>query len=233
MASSAALAFAAYLLTVPECPADLPPANSSWAADPRFAHPNGTFVPASGQGSAVQRTGLSLCHRAGATRLVAQYWCENSLGETPYSQCNEPLYEHTAVEAFLGPPNSLDVPHDYTELEVAPSSALFYSRIANPNLTCAGIEGTMVNCTDTGVAYSAGRTPASPQAAGASTPPSWWAVLDTPLGDGRTPVREMRANFFRIDTPPGGEKEYLCWSPTMTDPPCFHRPAAFGTLRFA
>lgn len=39
-----------------------------------------------------------------------------------------------------------------------------------------------------------------------------------------------RGNFYRIDVPQGGNKEYSCWSPTMASPACFHKPLYFGAI---
>jgi hypothetical protein len=39
-----------------------------------------------------------------------------------------------------------------------------------------------------------------------------------------------RANFYRIERPHDAEPEFSCWSPTMSDPADFHKPAYFGVL---
>jgi hypothetical protein len=39
-----------------------------------------------------------------------------------------------------------------------------------------------------------------------------------------------RGNFYRIDVPMNGNKEYSCWSPTMASPACFHKPLYFGAI---
>ncbi|MEZ4835614.1 MAG: hypothetical protein R2873_27085 [Caldilineaceae bacterium] len=52
------------------------------------------------------------------------------------------------------------------------------------------------------------------------------------------PAREKpavwRANFYRIERPREGRSvhptEFSCWSPTLTEPADFHRPARFGIL---
>ena len=38
------------------------------------------------------------------------------------------------------------------------------------------------------------------------------------------------ANFFRIDTPAGQQKEYSCFECDNTSPACFHMPTYFRTL---
>ena len=40
-----------------------------------------------------------------------------------------------------------------------------------------------------------------------------------------------RANLYRIERPRDAAPEYSCWSPTLTDPADFHKPARFGVLR--
>jgi hypothetical protein len=39
-----------------------------------------------------------------------------------------------------------------------------------------------------------------------------------------------RGNFYRIDVPKNGNKEYSAWSPTMASPACFHKPLYFGAI---
>ena len=39
-----------------------------------------------------------------------------------------------------------------------------------------------------------------------------------------------RGNFYRIERPHDAEPEFSGWSPTMTDPADFHKPAYFGIL---
>lgn len=59
----------------------------------------------------------------------------------------------------------------------------------------------------------------------------WWAELAIPwTALAFPPPRRWRANFYRIERPRGGEPELSCWSPTLTDPPDFHRPERFGFL---
>jgi hypothetical protein len=45
--------------------------------------------------------------------------------------------------------------------------------------------------------------------------------------------QEWRANFYRIERPRGQAPEFSCWSPTMSNPADYHRPAYFGHLRLA
>jgi len=53
------------------------------------------------------------------------------------------------------------------------------------------------------------------------------------IGRGRSsprPGETWRANLYRVENT--GQAEFLCWSPTMTDPPSFHVPDRFGYLCF-
>lgn len=212
-------------LRVPPCPGDLPPPYVSWANDSRVAHSAAPFVLADGSGPAVQRTKVSVCHTASPRELVVQWWSEDNNIIAPLSGCNEPLYEHSVVEMFVGPAAGDGAPlHRYLEVEVAPTGALFLSSIENPALECKGINGTLVPCEGSGVAQGAGAT--------ADGIAGWWAFARVPLalvdaqGDGDGV--HYRANFFRIDTPAGAQKEYSAWSTPLTSPACFHMPARMG-----
>ncbi|RIK17306.1 MAG: hypothetical protein DCC52_16950 [Chloroflexi bacterium] len=63
----------------------------------------------------------------------------------------------------------------------------------------------------------------------------WWGAFAIPwssvTADSRTPS-VCRANFYRIERPRDAATEYSCWSPTLTDPADFHKPARFGWLEF-
>ncbi|HYG61044.1 MAG TPA: carbohydrate-binding family 9-like protein, partial [Thermoanaerobaculia bacterium] len=62
----------------------------------------------------------------------------------------------------------------------------------------------------------------------------WWAALAIPwaaIAPVSTPLPPIwRANFYRIERPRDGVPEFSCWSPTLTDPADFHKPARFGAL---
>jgi hypothetical protein len=63
----------------------------------------------------------------------------------------------------------------------------------------------------------------------------WWATFLLPWRGiapaGLPPL--WRANFYRIERPRDGEPEFSCWSPTLTRPADFHKPARFGVLELA
>ena len=55
----------------------------------------------------------------------------------------------------------------------------------------------------------------------------WWAELSIPW---EKPSKIWRANFYRVERPRDGAPEFTCWSPTLTNPADFHKPARFGLL---
>jgi hypothetical protein len=137
-----------------------------------------------------------------------------------------PIYEEDVVEAFLSPGDDLT---RYFELEVNPRGTIFDARIDSPDgtrqtmhverdWTCEGLIATVRSVTESGGAASVDTLLRIPFAAlGLSTPRS-----------GAT----WRANFFRVDRHPRQGDEFSAWQPTLKNPPDFHVPAAFGTLRF-
>jgi hypothetical protein len=44
------------------------------------------------------------------------------------------------------------------------------------------------------------------------------------------PPYYFRANFMRISTPLGHNKEYSSWHTGVFNKPCFHMPQEFGTF---
>ena len=64
----------------------------------------------------------------------------------------------------------------------------------------------------------------------------WWAWLSIPwrgISPAHDPPRIWRANLYRIERPRDGEPEFSGWSPTLTRPADFHKPACFGLLELA
>lgn len=138
-----------------------------------------------------------------------------------------PLYEEEVVEVFLAPGEA--DPVDYFEIEVSPLGALFDARIHNPtSLRADLVADTGWDCPD--LRWEAGR--------GAERQ-DWWATLSIPWA-GIAPAglyggipRAWRANFYRIERPAEGPPEFSCWSPTLTRPADFHKPARFGVLELS
>ena len=126
---------------------------------------------------------------------------------------DDPLWKEDVFEVFLSPADSQAV---YYEFEVNPLGALFDARVESPE----GRRETMrVDVAWNCPGFSA-RVRRREEA--------WSAVLRIPLAPMAKGAKAWRANFYRIDR--GDPDEYSAWSPTMVDPPDFHRPGRFGLL---
>jgi len=183
------------------------------------------FVLADGSAAAAQATAVRVAHDGRA--LYVRFDCADRDAWGTWRHRNDPIYLEEAVEVFLAP--GMSDPRRYWELEVSPLGVLFAARIENPtgrrtdlvadtSWECAGLEW---------------------QAGPAGSSQDWWAALAipwtalaAPAGEaaGTVPPRRWRANFYRIERPRGSPPELSCWSPTLTDPPDFHRPDRFGVL---
>jgi hypothetical protein len=136
-----------------------------------------------------------------------------------------PLYEQDVVEVFVAPEEGTL----YFELEVSPRGTVFDARIDSPegtratmhvdrDWTCEGLIAAVRSVTESGGASTVDTLIRIPFAA--------FSLATPQSGD------TWRANFFRIDRHPRLGDEFSAWQPTMKNPPDFHVPAAFGTLRF-
>jgi hypothetical protein len=196
----------------------------------------GPLILADGSAAAAQATAVRVAwNEAG---LWVRFECADRDAWGTYGRRNDPIYREEAVEVFLAPGQA--DPRGYWELEVSPLGTLFAARIHNPT----GRRADLVADTSwpaRGLAW---------HAAAAGRGEDWWAALAIPWGafavtgavatgtgggwdGGATPPRLWRANFYRIERPRDGPAELSCWSPTLTEPPDFHRPARFGTLELA
>jgi hypothetical protein len=135
-----------------------------------------------------------------------------------YTNRDEPLWREDVFEVFLA---SRDPPTRYYEFEVNPLGTLFDARVESPDLRrasmrvdpawdCPGLEARVTRNANRWSALL--RIPLEPLAESAAATASCW-----------------RANFYRIDR--GSPDEYSAWSPTLADPPDFHVPRKFGSLR--
>lgn len=136
-----------------------------------------------------------------------------------------PIYHEDVVEAFLAP----ELPTRYFELEVSPRGTVFDARIDSPDgeratmrversWNCAKLFAAVRRTTEWNGAMTLDTVLRIP-----------FLSLERPVPrDGET----WRANFFRVDRHPRHGDEYSAWQPTLRQPPDFHVPAAFGTLRF-
>ncbi len=131
------------------------------------------------------------------------------------SRRDEPLWTEDVYEVFLSP---VDPPSFYFEFEINPLGTLFDARIESPDLR----RDTMRVDVSWNLAGLRGRSRVRPG--------RWSAVLTIPLAPlaPQGVPRLWQGNFFRIDR--GARDEFSAWSPTLADPPDFHRPDRFGRL---
>ena len=168
-------------------------------------------------GAAVaQATAVRIAHDG--ARLLVRFDCEDRDVWATRARRDDALWEEEVVEVFLAP--GADDPAAYVEIEVNPLGTLFDARVSNPD----GRRETMrvdrswdLPGIEVAVARERGGWSAS-----IAMP---WAGL---APGGPPPI--WRANFFRIERPRDGEAEFSCWSPTLADPPDFHKPHFFGRL---
>jgi hypothetical protein len=177
------------------------------------------FLLADGSGPATQQTRVRLCRDDRA--LHVRFDCEDRDAWGTYRRRDDPVYEEEAVEVFLAPGEA--DPARYFEFEVSPLGTLFDARIHNPtSLRADLVADPGWDCP--GLLWEAGP--------GAERQ-DWWATLSIPwveISPSCDPPRVWRANFYRIERPRGGEPEFSGWSPTLTRPADFHKPARFGVL---
>jgi len=178
------------------------------------------FLLADGSSAARQQTAVRLCYDS--TALYVRFDCTDRDIWGTFTQRDDPIYDEEVVEVFLAP--GPDTPTHYAEIEVSPNGVLFDAWVSNPT----GDRAQMA--VDTawdwpGIVWQAGQERRENR---------WWAVLVLPwagiLPGGDLP-NQWRANFYRIERPRDAAPEFSCWSPTLTEPADFHKPARFGTLR--
>jgi len=165
----------------------------------------------------LQATAVRIAHDIDA--LLLRFDCDDRDIWATHACRDAPLWEEEVVELFVAPGE--DDPSEYVEIEVNPLGAIFDARVLNPH----GRRDSM-------------RVDASWNAAGLvaavdrPSPGTWRAEIVIPWGNlcVGAPPRVWRANFFRIERPRDGGHEFSCWSPTLADPPDFHKPAFFGRL---
>lgn len=177
------------------------------------------FTLADGSGPAVQQTVTRVCYNGHA--LFVRFDCADRDIWGTYTERDDPIYDEEVVEVFIGPGEA--TPVDYYEFEVSPNGVLLDLTVHNPSGDRADMPTDFAwNCP--GIQWAAGRENAGNR---------WWAVFAIPwvsIGVGGDLPRLWRANFYRIERPRDGAAEFSCWSPTLTDPADYHKPARFGYL---
>jgi hypothetical protein len=205
--------------TVPHTPAgwDLGASPINWPWEMVLALP--PFTLADGGGPASQQTRARVCYDAQS--LYVHFDCDDRDIWGTCTQRNDPIYDEEVVEVFLGS-GEADLVH-YFEFEISPNGVLFDARIYNPTSERTELEwDESWNCP--GISWQAVRDDSANQWSAAIAIP--WAGVAPP---GNLPS-VWRANFYRIERPRDAEPEFSCWSPTMTEPADFHKPAYFGVL---
>lgn len=191
------------------------PPSRSWNGVPTLP----PLLLADGSGPAAQQTSVRLCWDE--TAFYVRFDCEDRDAWGTHQRRDDPVYEEEAVEVFLAPGS--EDPAWYFEFEVSPLGVLFDARIHNPTSRRADLVADVAwDCP--GVQWEAGRS---------TERQDWWAILVLPwagIAPGGNPPRVWRANFYRIERPRDGSPEFSCWSPTLTSPADFHKPARFGVL---
>jgi hypothetical protein len=174
---------------------------------------------ADGGGPALHQTMVRAC--CDGTALYVRFDCDDPDIWATFTQRDDPIYDEEVVEVFITP--GAGDPIDYYEFEISPAGVLFDGRVHNPTSTRANlVVDEKWDCP--GIRWASERDdPAHRWSVALAIP---WAGI-TP--DGRPP-KVCRANFYRIERPRAGAPEFSCWSPTLTDPADFHKPARFGFL---
>lgn len=177
------------------------------------------FILADGSGPALQQTVTHVCYDAQA--LYVRYDCRDRDIWGTYTRRDEPIYDEEVVELFLSPGET--APMRYYEFEVSPDGVLLDAKVYNPTSRRIELEVDISwNCP--GIRWQAGRNDAASH---------WWAIMVIPWA-AVAPPGELppvwRANFYRIERPRDAAPEFSCWSPTLTEPADFHKPAYFGVL---
>jgi alpha-galactosidase len=146
-------------------------------------------------------------------RFEARYRTITVYGDSRNDGWRYQLWEKDVAEAFLQPESG--DPFEYQELEVAPNGLWIDLHISHGKN----------NELKSGLKRRASIDPEKKV---------WTAELAVPmkgLTDKSDASHPWRVNFFRVE----GEQEprfYSAWSPTKTEKPNFHVPAAFGYLVF-
>lgn len=202
------------------------PAGWSGSADPaawpwRDLEPLTPLILADGSAPAMWQTTVRLCYDDRA--LYVHFECHDRDIWGDYTQRDDPLYDQEVVEMFFAPGTA--TPTRYAELEISPNGVVFDALIDNPTGLRADLR--VDPSWDPLLRTHVWRDDAAQR---------WGALLVLPwdeIAPGVSPPPAWRANFYRIERPRDAEPEFSCWSPTMSDPADFHRPAYFGTLALA
>lgn len=183
----------------------------------------GTLLPplllADGSAPAQQQTETRICYDD--EMLFVHFDCiDNDIWGT-YTNRDDAIYDEEVVEIFIGPGEA--TPVDYYEFEVSPNGVLLDVKVHNPSGDRAALALDFAwDCP--GLRWGARRDDANQRWQ------AYYAIPWSSIGASNTLPKIWRANFYRIERPRNGSPEFSCWSPTLTDPADFHKPAQFGIL---
>lgn len=181
------------------------------------------FILADGSAPAKQQTTTRIAYDR--DNFYVRFDCEDSEIWGEATARDSAIYNEEVVELFIGPGEAHTT--YYYEFEVSPIGTMLDLTVDSPNLERRGLKADLAwNCP--GLLWSAERN---------DTANHWRAYMIVPWTSigatiGKLPT-SWRANFYRIERPRGQEAEFSCWSPTMSEPADYHRPAYFGHLRLA
>ena len=176
------------------------------------------FVLADGSAPAIWQTTVRLCY--GDQALYISFECADPDIWGSYTDRDDPIYDEEVVEMFFAPGPA--APTRYAEVEISPNGVLFDALVDNPTGLRADLR--VDPSWDPLLRGHVWRDDAVQR---------WGALLILPwdeIAPGVAPPNVWRANFYRVERPRGRTPEFSCWSPTLTAPADFHRPAYFGTL---
>ncbi len=187
------------------------------------------FILADGSGPAGQSTEARIL--ADDRHLFFRFECADPCVWGTMTRDNDPIFDEEVVEVFLDPDPSDDL---YWEFELSPNNVRFAALIRNPGPPENEKILRRLDCS-----RMITRAEIYPET---WRPEGWRAYLALPFALMETaPARGgvWRMNLYRIDRPHPTlpcevvTDEFSCWSPTLTSPAAFHRPARFGFLRFS
>lgn len=156
--------------------------------------------------------------RAGwtAEELRVLFHCDDLHILATMTQRDGALWEEEVVEVFVDPVGDFAA---YFEIEVNPLNAVL-DLVLRRNRS-GYVKDTAWDCEGLRTAVQ-------------TTPMGWTAELAIPfrslIADPPQAGAQWRANFLRIDRPPGVPRELSAWSPTGR--PLFHVPERFGVIEF-
>ncbi|MBX3012188.1 MAG: carbohydrate-binding family 9-like protein [Caldilineaceae bacterium] len=193
----------------------------AWAWEQAVTLP--PMVLADGSGPAQQQTTIRVCYNE--QDLFIRFDCADTDIWGTYSERDAAIYDEEVVEVFLAP--GTETPVDYYEFEVSPNGVLLEVLAHNPTGERGDIRLDFSwDCA--GLRWGAQREDAQNQWRAFYAMP--WASVGASVGVSGSLPPVWRINFYRIERPRTAEPEFSCWSPTMSNPANFHRPAYFGYL---